>query len=63
MVAIAGRAVRLGDNLYIASYRAWGAVEGFEGGVAKVRINGSGGQSRLVRVADGGLISGIRQAW
>lgn len=62
-VVIANREVQTGDVLYLASYRAWGAVTGFDTNAALVHIVGSSGQTRTVHVTNGGMISGIRQAW
>jgi len=59
-VIIRGRTVKVNDPLYHIGFRTWGIVEGFDVGSAKLRIQGSNNQSRIVYVQNGGLVNGNR---
>jgi hypothetical protein len=57
---IAGRHVLLDDPLYHTGFKAWGVVEGFDGGSAKLRLTGANGQTRIIFVQQGGFVNGVR---
>jgi hypothetical protein len=59
-ITIAGRHVLLDDPLYHTGFQAWGLVTGFDGGSAKLEINGANGQARTLYVQQGGRINGVR---
>lgn len=62
-VYIAGRQVKVGDSLYLASYRCFGEVIGFDGASAKVQVSNTPNQKRVIFVTTGGNVAGRRQAW
>jgi hypothetical protein len=59
-ITVAGRQVLLDDPLYHTGFKAWGVVIGFDGGSAKLEINGANGQQRVLYVQQGGLVNGVR---
>lgn len=62
-IVIAGRVVKQGDTLYHTGWRTWGTVIGFDTNTARLRLVGAGGSERVLPVANGGTVAGVRQVY